>query len=61
MSQYGINVPPGVPVFEVGQVGPAAAKMTDEAGEVGWGTAQGTGGRCSTAVILRRRPCRLSY
>ncbi|PSC67908.1 Succinyl-ligase [ADP-forming] subunit mitochondrial [Micractinium conductrix] len=34
MSQYGINVPPGVPVFEVGQVGPAAAKMTDEAGEV---------------------------
>ncbi|EFN51726.1 hypothetical protein CHLNCDRAFT_139908 [Chlorella variabilis] len=34
MSQYGINVPPGIPVHKVEEVGPAAQKMADENGEV---------------------------
>ncbi len=34
MSQYGINVPPGIPVFKVDEVPAAAEKMKDENGEV---------------------------
>jgi succinyl-CoA synthetase beta subunit len=34
MSQYGINVPPGIPVFKLDELAPAAQKMADEAGEV---------------------------
>ena len=43
MSQYGVNVPPGIPVFKLDEVAPAAKKMADDAGEVG----AGTGGRRS--------------
>ena len=35
MSQYGINVPPGIPVFKVEEVAPAAKKMADAEGQVG--------------------------
>ncbi len=34
MSQYGINVPPGIPIHKLEEVGPAAEKMADENGEV---------------------------
>ncbi|PRW59384.1 Succinyl- ligase [ADP-forming] subunit mitochondrial isoform A [Chlorella sorokiniana] len=34
MSEYGVNVPPGIPVFKVDQVAAAAKKMADDAGEV---------------------------
>jgi succinyl-CoA synthetase beta subunit len=34
MSQYGINVPPGVPVHALDEVAPAAQKMADEEGQV---------------------------
>lgn len=34
MSQYGINVPPGMPVDKVEEVGPAARKLADEEGLV---------------------------
>lgn len=34
MSQYGINVPPGIPVFKLEEVGPAAKKMADKDGQV---------------------------
>ncbi|KAI7836379.1 hypothetical protein COHA_009742 [Chlorella ohadii] len=34
MSEYGVNVPPGIPVFKADQVAGAAKKMADEAGEV---------------------------
>ena len=34
MSQYGINVPPGIPVTSLDQVTPAAKKMADDNGEV---------------------------
>lgn len=34
MSQYGINVPPGIPVFKVDEVPAAAEKMKDESGDV---------------------------
>lgn len=34
MSQYGINVPPGIPVFKVDEVPAAAEKMKDENGDV---------------------------
>jgi len=34
MSQYGINVPPGIPVHSLDEVGPAADKMADEEGDV---------------------------
>lgn len=36
MSQYGINVPPGIPVFKADDVAAAATKMADNAGEVRW-------------------------
>lgn len=45
MSQYGVNVPPGIPVFKVDQVAEAAKKMADEAGEV------------RTRCVLRRVAC----
>ena len=35
MSQYGINVPPGIPVFKQEEVAPAAQKMADAEGKVG--------------------------
>lgn len=34
MSQYGVNVPPGVPVFKLEEVLPAAKRMADEEGQV---------------------------
>jgi succinyl-CoA synthetase beta subunit len=34
MAEYGINVPPGIAVRSLAEVGPAAAKMADAAGEV---------------------------
>jgi hypothetical protein len=34
MSQYGINVPPGIPVFKLDEVAPAAKKMADKDGQV---------------------------
>jgi succinyl-CoA synthetase beta subunit len=34
MSQYGINVPPGIPVFRLDEVEPAAQKMKDAEGLV---------------------------
>lgn len=34
MSQYGINVPPGIPVFSLDQVPAAAEKMKDAEGLV---------------------------
>ncbi|BDA43672.1 Succinate-CoA ligase [ADP-forming] subunit beta, mitochondrial [Coccomyxa sp. Obi] len=34
MSQYGVNVPPGIPVFKLDDVLPAAKKMADEEGQV---------------------------
>lgn len=34
MSQYGINVPPGIPVFSLDQVEPAVEKMKDREGLV---------------------------
>eukprot|EP00887_Chlorella_sp_A99_P004443 scaffold30.g4443.t1 len=34
MSQYGINVPPGVPAFKLEEVGPTAEKMKDKEGLV---------------------------
>ncbi len=35
MSRYGVNVPPGVPVFKLEEVLPAAQKMADEQNQVG--------------------------
>ncbi len=35
MSKYGVNVPPGVPVFKLDEVLPAAQKMADDEGQVG--------------------------
>ena len=34
MSSYGVNVPPGIPVFKLDEVLPAAQKMADEEGKV---------------------------
>ena len=34
MSQYGVNVPPGIPVFKLDDVLPAAQKMADDEGQV---------------------------
>ncbi|EIE19389.1 succinate-CoA ligase beta chain [Coccomyxa subellipsoidea C-169] len=34
MSQYGVNVPPGIPVFKLDEVLPAAKKMADAEGQV---------------------------
>lgn len=34
MSQYGVNVPPGIPVFKLDDVLPAAKKMADDEGQV---------------------------
>lgn len=34
MSQYGVNVPPGIPVFKLDDVLAAAKKMADEEGQV---------------------------
>ena len=49
MSEYGVNVPPGIPVFKADQVAEAAKKMADEAGEVRrWRPAGG---------LRRRQPC----
>jgi succinyl-CoA synthetase beta subunit len=36
MSQYGINVPPGIPVSKIEDVAAAAAKMADKDGMVRW-------------------------
>lgn len=35
MSKFGINVPDGVPVFQLDQVLPAAKRMADDKNEVG--------------------------
>lgn len=49
MSEYGVNVPPGIPVFKADQVAGAAKKMADEAGEVRrWRPSGG---------LRRRQPC----
>jgi hypothetical protein len=42
MSKYGVNVPPGIPVFKVDEVLPAAQKMADDEGQV-----------CLTELIMR--------
>ena len=34
MSHYGVNVPPGIPVFKLDDVLPAAKKMADDEGQV---------------------------
>ena len=34
MAQYGVNVPPGIPVFKLDDVLPAAEKMADDSGQV---------------------------
>ena len=34
MASYGVNVPPGVPVFKLDDVLPAAKKMADDSGQV---------------------------
>jgi len=34
MAQYGVNVPPGMPVFKLDDVLPAAEKMADDSGQV---------------------------
>jgi len=34
MAQYGVNVPPGMPVFKLDDVLPAAKKMADDSGQV---------------------------
>ena len=34
MSQYGINVPAGIPVFKLDEVEPAAQKLKDAEGQV---------------------------
>ena len=34
MASYGVNVPPGVPVFKLDEVLPAAKKMADDSGQV---------------------------
>ncbi|CAL5221179.1 g3325 [Coccomyxa viridis] len=34
MASYGVNVPPGVPVFKLDEVLPAAKKMADDGGQV---------------------------
>ncbi len=34
MSSYGVNVPPGIPVFKLDEVLPAAQQMADEEGKV---------------------------
>ncbi len=33
MASYGVNVPPGVPVFKLDEVLPAAKKMADDGGQ----------------------------
>lgn len=35
MGKYGVNVPPGIPVFKVDEVAAAAEKMASPDGEVG--------------------------
>ena len=42
MSEYGINVPPGIPVFTLDEVAPAAKKMADKDGMVRLGEPQQT-------------------
>lgn len=34
MAKYGVNVPPGIPVFSLDEVLPAAKKMADDSGQV---------------------------
>lgn len=45
MSEYGINVPPGIPVKSVDEIAAAANKMADEAGQVVLKTQILAGGR----------------
>jgi succinyl-CoA synthetase beta subunit len=44
MSKYGVNVPPGIPVFKVDEVEEAAKNMASPDGEVG-------------SLLLTRLPC----
>lgn len=37
MAKFGVNVPPGIPVFSLDQVPDAAKKMASPDGEVGLG------------------------
>lgn len=35
MSKFGVNVPPGIPVFSLGEIDEAAKKMESPDGQVG--------------------------
>lgn len=52
MSQYGVNVPPGIPVFKLEEVAPAAKKMADAAGEVRLWAERGGRSACAVCVSV---------
>ena len=62
MSHYGVNVPPGIPVFKQDEVLPAAQKMADDEGQVrAWLLPKQSSGLAGPHICMAAQGCMVCF